>query len=58
MDRAHDEGLSPEVVQAIYRILEAPANAPNSDPFDGLSDGFSAVRVLNDFFPNGVPWSF
>ena len=54
MDHAQSEGLSPEVVQAIYRILETPANTPESDPFDGLADGFSAVRILNEFFPNGV----
>ena len=58
MDRAQNEGMSPEVVQAIYRILEVSANPPESDPFDGLSDGFSAIRVLNDFFPNGMPRSF
>ncbi|KAJ2922569.1 hypothetical protein H1R20_g14519, partial [Candolleomyces eurysporus] len=52
MDRAQNEGMSPEVVQAIYRILEVSTNAPESDPFDGLSEGFSAIRVLNDFFPN------
>ncbi|RXW18060.1 hypothetical protein EST38_g7790 [Candolleomyces aberdarensis] len=52
MDRAQNEGMAPEVVQAIYRILEVSANNPESDPFDGLSDGFSAIRVLNDFFPN------
>ncbi|KAJ2919921.1 hypothetical protein MD484_g444, partial [Candolleomyces efflorescens] len=52
MDHAQNEGLSPEVVQAIYRILETPANTPESDPFDGLADGFSAVRILNEYFPN------
>jgi len=53
MDRSHTNALTPEVIQAIERILEIDPNA-ESDMFDGLGEDFSTVKVLNGYFPDGA----
>ncbi|TFK21105.1 hypothetical protein FA15DRAFT_672889 [Coprinopsis marcescibilis] len=40
-----------EVVLAIQRILEIQPT-DGLDPFDGLSEHFNAVNILNEFFPD------
>ena len=45
--------LPHEVVLSIQRVLEIQSTE-EVDRLDGLSEKFSAVEILNDFFPDGA----
>lgn len=48
-----DNELPDQVIVDIHRILQIN-NADTSDPLDVLSNNFSPLDVLNDFFPDGT----
>lgn len=48
--------LPQEVVLSIRRVLEIQPTE-EADRLDGLSEKFDAVEILNDFFPDGAPFS-
>jgi len=48
-----NDDLPHEVILSIQRVLEIQSSeAP--DRLDGFSEKFSAIEILNDFFPDGV----
>ena len=47
-----EDALPRELIVSIQRILDLHPG-PGSDPLDDLSDDFSPVNVLNEFFPDG-----
>lgn len=47
----YNDELPHEVIVAIQRVLEVK-KGEGADPLDALSTNFSAVDVLNEFFPN------
>lgn len=49
----YNDELPHEVIVAIQRVLEVK-KGEGADPLDALSTNFSAVDVLNEFFPNGA----
>lgn len=51
MSSPNNDPISAETVLAIQRILQIEPNA-KGDPFDGLSEDFDAIGVLNGFFPD------
>ncbi|KAJ3554569.1 hypothetical protein NM688_g3036 [Phlebia brevispora] len=46
-----EQTLPPELVVSIQRVLELHPG-PDSDPLDDLSDDFSPVGILNEYFPD------
>ena len=48
-----EEVLSRDLVLSIQRILDLNAS-PETDSLDALGDGFSAIDVINGYFPNGA----
>ena len=51
-DAQPNDGLTPDLVLAIQRILEIQPSAED-DPLDTLSGDFDPVDALNQFFPDG-----
>lgn len=47
-----NDDLPHEVILSIQRVLELDPSE-EVDRLDGLSEKFSAVEILNDFFPDG-----
>lgn len=52
-----EDALPHELILSIQRVLDLHPG-PESDPLDDLSDDFSPVGVLNEFFPDGRPNRF
>ena len=47
------DDLPHEVILSIQRVLEINPTQ-KVDPLDGLTENFSAVDILNNFFPDGA----
>jgi len=47
------DDLPHEVILSIQRVLEINPTQ-EVDPLDGLTENFSAVGILNNFFPDGT----
>ena len=48
-----EDPLPHELIVSIQRVLDLHPGA-DADPLDDLSDGFSPIGVLNEFFPDGT----
>lgn len=48
----HEDALPHELILSIQRVLDLHPSA-DADPLDDLSDDFSPIGVLNEFFPDG-----
>ena len=53
MYHQQSEELSRDLVLSIQRILDLNAS-PETDSLDTIGDGFSAIDVINGYFPNGA----
>ena len=47
-----DDALPRELIVSIQRVLDLRPG-PDTDPMDDLSENFSPIGVLNEFFPDG-----
>lgn len=48
-----EDTLPHELIVSIQRVLNLHPG-PDADPLGDLSDNFSPVGILNEFFPDGV----
>ena len=48
-----EDALPLELIVSIQHVLDLHSG-PYTDPLDDLSDNFSPVDVLNEFFPDGM----